>query len=903
MPEPLLRLSGLEPFVLTSDIPFVNVGERTNVTGSAKFRKLITNRDYATALDVARDQVENGAQIIDVNMDEGLIDSKQAMIDFLNLVAAEPDIARVPVMIDSSKWEVIEAGLKCVQGKPVVNSISLKEGEENFIHQASLCLAYGAAVVVMAFDEQGQADTFERKTEICARAYKVLTEKVGFPPEDIIFDPNVFAVATGIEEHDDYAVAFIEATRRIKQAMPLVHVSGGVSNISFSFRGNNPVREAMHSAFLYHAIRAGMDMGIVNAGQITVYDDIPEELREHVEDVLLNRRSDATERLLAIADKYKGSGEAQKKEDPKWREAPVEERIRHALVHGITDHIVEDAEEARQRAERPLHVIEGPLMDGMNVVGDLFGQGKMFLPQVVKSARVMKTAVAHLIPYMEAEQEASGVKQAKGKVLMATVKGDVHDIGKNIVGVVLQCNNYDVVDLGVMVPAETILERAKEEKADVIGLSGLITPSLDRMVDVAAEMTRQGFDIPLLIGGATTSKKHTAIKIEPEYAHGVIHVDDASKAVGVVSTLLSKERRQAYLDEVTAEYAGIRDGRAQEKEGTGVTLEEARANAFDGGWERYRPPEPAFVGEKSFDAYDLAELVDYIDWTPFFHAWQMKGSYPKILDDPEKGETARELFDAAQAMLKRIVAEKWFRPRAVIGIWPANAVGDDLEIYADAERKTVRKTLHTLRQQSKKTGDRANYALADFVAPKQSGLPDWIGGFAVSAGEEADRIAKRYEEANDDYNAILVKSLADRLAEAFAERMHERVRREFWGYAADEDLGNDQLIAEKYQGIRPAPGYPACPDHLEKRLLFDLLKAPEAAGVTLTESCAMWPAAAVSGLYFSHPESRYFGVGRIGRDQVEDYAERIGMSVAETETWLAPSLAYTPERPRAEAAE
>ena len=882
---------------------FINVGERTNVTGSAKFKKLIMEGDYTSALDVARQQIENGAQIIDVNMDEGLLDSEAAMVTFLNLMAAEPDIARVPVMIDSSKWEVIEAGLKCVQGKAVVNSISLKEGEESFLEQANLLRRYGAAVVVMAFDEDGQADTADRKVEICKRSYDLLVEKAGFPPQDVIFDPNIFAVATGIEEHDDYAVAFIEATRRIKQAMPLVHVSGGVSNISFSFRGNNPVREAMHSAFLYHAIRAGMDMGIVNAGQITVYDDIPEELREHVEDVLLNRRSDATERLLAIADKYKGSGEAQKKEDPKWREAPVEERIRHALVHGITDHIVEDAEEARQRAERPLHVIEGPLMDGMNVVGDLFGQGKMFLPQVVKSARVMKTAVAHLIPYMEAEQEASGVKQAKGKVLMATVKGDVHDIGKNIVGVVLQCNNYDVVDLGVMVPAETILERAKEEKADVIGLSGLITPSLDRMVDVAAEMTRQGFDIPLLIGGATTSKKHTAIKIEPEYAHGVIHVDDASKAVGVVSTLLSKERRQAYLDEVTAEYAGIRDGRAQEKEGTGVTLEEARANAFDGGWERYRPPEPAFVGEKSFDAYDLAELVDYIDWTPFFHAWQMKGSYPKILDDPEKGETARELFDAAQAMLKRIVAEKWFRPRAVIGIWPANAVGDDLEIYADAERKTVRKTLHTLRQQSKKTGDRANYALADFVAPKQSGLPDWIGGFAVSAGEEADRIAKRYEEANDDYNAILVKSLADRLAEAFAERMHERVRREFWGYAADEDLGNDQLIAEKYQGIRPAPGYPACPDHLEKRLLFDLLKAPEAAGVTLTESCAMWPAAAVSGLYFSHPESRYFGVGRIGRDQVEDYAERIGMSVAETETWLAPSLAYTPERPRAEAAE
>jgi len=882
---------------------FINVGERTNVTGSARFKTLIMEGDYTTALEVARQQIENGAQIIDVNMDEGLLDSEEAMVTFLNLMAAEPDIARVPVMIDSSKWEVIEAGLKCVQGKAVVNSISLKEGEASFLEQARLLRRYGAAVVVMAFDEDGQADTADRKVEICKRSYDLLVDKAGFSPTDIIFDPNIFAVATGIEEHDDYAVAFIEATRAIKQAMPLVHVSGGVSNISFSFRGNNPVREAMHSAFLYHAIQAGMDMGIVNAGQITVYDDIPDELREHVEDVLLNRRSDATERLLAIADKYKGSGEAQKKEDPKWREAPVEERIRHALVHGITDHIVADAEEARQKAERPLHVIEGPLMDGMNVVGDLFGQGKMFLPQVVKSARVMKTAVAHLIPYMEAEQEASGVKQAKGKVLMATVKGDVHDIGKNIVGVVLQCNNYDVVDLGVMVPAETILERAKEEKADVIGLSGLITPSLDRMVDVAAEMTRQGLDAPLLIGGATTSKKHTAIKIEPEYAHGVIHVDDASKAVGVVSTLLSKERRQAHLDAVTAEYAAIREGRAQEKEGTGVTLEEARANAFDGGWESYRPPEPAFVGEKVFDAYDLQELVDYIDWTPFFHAWQMKGSYPKILNDPEKGETARELFDAAQAMLKRIVEETWFRPRAVVGIWPANAVGDDLEVYEDAERKRVRTVMHTLRQQSKKTGERANFALADFVAPKDSGVADWIGGFVVQAGEEADEIAKTYEQANDDYNAILVKSLADRLAEAFAERMHERVRREFWGYAADEDLPNDQLIAETYRGIRPAPGYPACPDHLEKRLLFDLLDAPEAAGVTLTESCAMWPAAAVSGLYFSHPESRYFGVGRIGRDQIEDYAARIGMSVSETETWLGPSLAYTPERPRAQAAE
>ncbi|MBP5856491.1 methionine synthase [Marivibrio halodurans] len=877
---------------------FINVGERTNVTGSARFKKLIMGGDYPTALEVARQQIENGAQIIDVNMDEGLLDSKEAMVTFLNLVAAEPDISRVPVMIDSSKWEVIEAGLKCVQGKAVVNSISLKEGEESFLEQADLLRRYGAAVVVMAFDEEGQADTADRKFEICKRSYDLLVEKAGFPPTDIIFDPNIFAVATGIEEHDNYAVDFIEATRRIKQAMPLVHISGGVSNISFSFRGNNPVREAMHSAFLYHAIKAGMDMGIVNAGQITVYDDIPEELREHVEDVLLNRRSDSTERLLAIADKYKGDGEAQKKEDPKWREAEVNERIRHALVHGITDYIVDDTEEARQKAERPLHVIEGPLMDGMNVVGDLFGEGKMFLPQVVKSARVMKTAVAHLIPFMEAEQEASGVKQAKGKILMATVKGDVHDIGKNIVGVVLQCNNYDVVDLGVMVPTEKILETAREEKVDVIGLSGLITPSLDRMVDVAAELTREGFDIPLLIGGATTSKKHTAIKIEPEYAHGVIHVDDASKAVGVVSNLLSKERRGDYLKGIAEDYARVREGRATEKEGTGVTIAQARENAFDGGWADYAPPEPAMLGEKIFASYDVGELVDYIDWTPFFHAWEMKGSYPKILDDPEKGAVARELNDAAQAMLNRIVDEKWFRPRAVLGLWPANAVGDDVEIYTDESREQVRARFHMLRQQSKKTGSRPNYALSDFIAPKDSGRADWMGGFVVSAGEEVDTIAKRYEEANDDYSAIMVKSLADRIAEAFAERMHERMRREFWGYAADEALANDALIAEKYRGIRPAPGYPACPDHTEKRILFDLLGAPKAAGVTLTESCAMWPAAAVSGFYFSHPESRYFGVGRIGRDQVEDYAARTGMSMAEVETWLSPSLAYTPERPK-----
>ncbi|WP_259782158.1 methionine synthase [Aestuariispira ectoiniformans] len=873
---------------------FINVGERTNVTGSAKFRKLITDGDYATALDIARQQIESGAQIIDVNMDEGLLDSEHAMAKFLNLIASEPDISRVPLMIDSSKWTVIEAGLKCVQGKSVVNSISLKEGEEPFIEQATLIRRYGAAVVVMAFDENGQAETAERKFDICKRSYDILVDRIGFKPTDIIFDPNIFAVATGIEEHNNYAVAFIEATRRIKEAMPLVHVSGGVSNISFSFRGNNPVREAMHSAFLYHAIRAGMDMGIVNAGQITVYDDIPEELRERVEDVLLNRRDDATERLLEIADKYKGSGEKQKKEDPRWREAPVEERIRHALIHGITEHIVEDTEEARQKAERPLHVIEGPLMDGMNVVGDLFGEGKMFLPQVVKSARVMKTAVGHLIPFMEEEKAANNDTSTKGKIVMATVKGDVHDIGKNIVGVVLQCNNYDVVDLGVMVPSETILETARKEKADIIGLSGLITPSLDRMCEVASDMKREGMDIPLLIGGATTSKKHTSIKIEPNYDHGVIHVDDASKAVGVVSRLLSKEHRGAYLQDVAAEHARIRDGRSQRPEGAAVTLEQARANAFDGKWEGYLPPEPRIKGVEVFARYDLQELVDYIDWTPFFHTWELRGSFPKIFDHPEMGEHAQDLFNHASDMLLRIVEEKWFQPRAVIGLWPANAVGDDIEVYTDESRTTVKTVLNGLRQQSAKSGNRPNSCLTDFIAPKDSGIPDWVGGFVVTAGAEVDRIAKEFEDKNDDYSAIMVKALADRFAEAFAERMHERVRQEFWAYAPQEELDNEALIREKYTGIRPAPGYPACPDHTEKRTLFKLLDAERNAGVELTESCAMWPASAVSGLYFSHPDSRYFGLGKIDRDQVADYAKRKGMTVAEVERWLAPNLAYTP---------
>jgi len=872
---------------------FINVGERTNVTGSARFRKLITAGDFPAAVEVARHQVETGAQILDVNMDEGLLDSERAMTTFLNLLAAEPDISRIPIMVDSSKWTVIEAGLKCIQGKAIVNSISLKEGEAPFLEQARAVRRFGAAVVVMAFDETGQADTADRKFEICQRSYELLTKKAGFDPWDIIFDPNIFAVATGIAEHNDYANAFIEATRRIRTELPHAHVSGGVSNISFSFRGNDPVREAMHSAFLYHAIRAGMDMGIVNPGQITVYDDIPEELRERVEDVLLNRRDDATERLLEIADKYRGKGEAQKKEDPKWREAPVEERLKHALVHGITDFVIEDTEEARQKAERPLHVIEGPLMDGMNVVGDLFGAGKMFLPQVVKSARVMKAAVGHLIPFMEAEKAASGDDSAKGKILMATVKGDVHDIGKNIVGVVLQCNNYEVIDLGVMVPTEDILDRAIEEKVDAIGLSGLITPSLDRMVEVAQEMTRRGITLPLLIGGATTSKKHTAIRIAPEYEPGVVHVDDASKAVGVVSRLLSETHRDDFLAETRAEQEKLSS--AADRGDRPVTpLAEARANAFDGGWDSYTPPEPAMTGIRVFDDYPIEELREVIDWTPFFLTWELRGTYPAILHDNVRGEAARDLFAAANAMLDRIEAEHWFTPRGVIGIWPANSIGDDIEIYADDARRKRRAVLHTLRQQGAKSKDRANHALADFIAPK--GIPDWIGGFAVTSGPEAHEIAARFKKDGNDYDAIMVSALADRLAEAFAERLHARVRREFWGYAPDEMLSNEELIREQYRGIRPAAGYPACPDHTEKRTIFDLLDAEAHTGIHLTESFAMWPGASVSGLYFSHPRASYFGVGRLGRDQVEDYARRKGVAPSEIERWLGSNLGYRPDQ-------
>ena len=875
---------------------FINIGERTNVTGSAKFKRLIMEGDYPAALEVARQQVENGAQIIDVNMDEGLLDSVQAMTTFLNLIASEPDISRVPVMVDSSKFEVIEAGLKCIQGRAVVNSISLKEGEEAFLEHARIVRRYGAAVVVMAFDEKGQAETARAKFEICKRSYDLLVTKAGFDPWDIIFDPNIFAVATGIEEHNDYANAFFEAIRLIKAEMPDVHVSGGLSNVSFSFRGNNPVREAMHSCFLYHAIPLGLDMAIVNAGQITVYDDIPDELRERVEDVLLNRRDDATERLLEIADKYRGSGEAQQKEDPKWRATPVAERLQHALVHGITDFVIDDTEECRLAMAKPLDVIEGPLMDGMNVVGDLFGAGKMFLPQVVKSARVMKKAVGHLLPYMEEEKKRSGDTSAKGKVLMATVKGDVHDIGKNIVGVVLQCNNYDVVDLGVMVPTEDIIAKAKEEKADIIGLSGLITPSLDRMVEVAAEMKRQGLDLPLLIGGATTSKKHTALKVAPEYDNGVIHVEDASKAVGVVSRLLSKTARGPYLTDIAGEQAKIRDAGSTQKARPTVPLADARRNRFDGGWQDYVPPAPKATGLQAFETIGVGEIVKFIDWTMFFRTWEMVGTFPSILDDPDRGEAARELYDNARAMLKRIEDEKWFSPKAVVGFWPANADGDDIVVWDDEARGKPLATLRMLRQQMERSNGRANYCLSDFVAPE--GVRDWIGGFAVTAGPEAHTIAEDFKRAGNDYDAIMVQALADRLAEALAEAMHLRVRRELWGYAPDEDRSNEGLIAEDYRGIRPAPGYPACPDHLGKGPLFDLLDATRHTGVALTESFAMWPAASVSGFYFAHPEARYFGIGRIGRDQVEDYAQRMDMPVEDIESWLSPSLAYVPEAAR-----
>ncbi len=882
---------------------FVNVGERTNVTGSAKFRKLIKAGDYASALDVARQQVDAGAQIIDVNMDEGLLDSKEAMTTFLNLIAAEPDIARVPVMIDSSKWEVIEAGLKCVQGKAVVNSISLKEGEAEFLKHARACKAYGAAVVVMAFDEDGQADTAKRKIEICERAYRTLVDQVGFDPNDIIFDPNIFAVATGIEEHNNYAVDFIEATRWIRQNLPGCHVSGGLSNVSFSFRGNEPVRRAMHSVFLYHAIKAGMDMGIVNAGQLDIYDAIDPELRELVEDVILNRRDDATERLLEAAERYKGTGEAAQKEDEAWRSAPVEERLKHALVKGIDAYVVEDTEEARQAAERPLHVIEGPLMAGMNVVGDLFGEGKMFLPQVVKSARVMKKAVAYLFPYMEEERERSGAeKEAAGKIIMATVKGDVHDIGKNIVGVVLQCNGYDVVDLGVMVPAEKILETARAEKADIIGLSGLITPSLDEMVHVASEMERQGFDLPLMIGGATTSPAHTAVKIEPAYTKApIIHATDASRAVGIVSRLLSKEERQPLWDEVSARYAKIRETRARTQGSRErVSLDAARANGFDADAGGYQPVAPQKAGLTTIDDVRLADLVDYIDWTPFFFSWELKGSYPAILDDPNRGEAARNLFKDAQAMLKTMVEEDWLKPRGVVGLWPARRDGDDVIVFADDSRSEEAGRFFGLRQQSKKEGDKPNYAINDFVSSTQD---DWIGGFAVTAGEGEQAMIDRFKADNDDYSEILFKSLSDRFAEAFAEYLHQRVRRSIWGYASDETLSNEELIKEAYAGIRPAPGYPAQPDHTEKDLLFKLLEAPERTGITLTESWAMSPASSVSGLYIAHPDSVYFAVGRVARDQVEDYANRKGWTLARAEKELAPVLGYEPDAEAAASAE
>ncbi|MFI9654593.1 methionine synthase [Guyparkeria sp. GHLCS8-2] len=890
-PEVACRLSGLEPFNITPDSLFVNIGERTNVTGSARFRRLIKEDDYDTALDVARQQVENGAQMIDVNMDEGLIDGVEAMQRFLNLVAAEPDISRVPIMIDSSKFEVIEAGLKCVQGKAVVNSISLKEGEESFLEQARTVQRYGAAAVVMGFDEDGQADSLERRKQIARRAYDLLIG-IGFPAEDIIFDPNIFAIATGIDEHNNYAVDFIDGTRWIKENLPHALISGGVSNVSFSFRGNEGVREAIHSVFLYHATQAGMDMGIVNAGQLTVVDEIPDELREAVEDIVLNRRSDATDRMLELADKYRGSG-GEKSSGPslEWREWPVEKRLEHSLVKGIDEYVIEDTEEARQRAELPLHVIEGPLMDGMNVVGDLFGAGKMFLPQVVKSARVMKKAVAHLLPYME---EESCQAQSAGKIVMATVKGDVHDIGKNIVGVVLQCNGFEIVDLGVMVPTQKILDTAREENADLIGLSGLITPSLEEMTNVAAEMQRQGFDIPLMIGGATTSKLHTALKIKPSYDQPVIHVLDASRAVGVASKLLGKNK-QAFVDEVEAEYAKVVERRkANQKEAKRSSIQQARDNRQRVDFEHYTPVAPQQPGVHIIEDYPLEKIVERIDWTPFFQSWQLFGKFPAIFDDEKVGTEAKKLYEDGRAMLKQIVEEKWLTANAVYGFWPAASVDDDIRVFTDESRQGVQTTLHHIRQQMPRSGGKPNQCLADFVAPTGSKVKDWIGGFAVTTGHGIEPHVKRFEEANDDYHAILLQSLADRLAEAFAETLHERVRKEYWGYAADETLSNDELIAEKYQGIRPAPGYPACPDHTEKGLLWELL-APERIGMELTDSYAMHPGAAVSGWYLAHPEARYFGVGRIGPDQVDDYAHRKGWSRAEAEKWLAPILGYEPD--------
>ena len=880
---------------------FVNVGERTNVTGSARFRKLITAGDYAAALDVARDQVANGAQVLDVNMDEGLLDSEAAMVTFLNLIAAEPDIARVPIMIDSSKWSVIEAGLKCVQGKSIVNSISMKEGEDAFRERAEMVRRYGAAVVVMAFDDKGQADTFKRKTEISARAYRILTEEIGFPPEDIIFDPNIFAVATGIEEHNNYGVDFIEAVKWIKQNLPHAHVSGGVSNLSFSFRGNETVRGAMHAVFLYHAIAAGMDMGIVNAGALPVYDEIEPELRELCEDVVLNRRADATERLLEAAERYRSDGGEKMVAEIAWRSLPVDKRLEHALVHGITQYIIDDTEEARLAAAQPLDVIEGPLMAGMNVVGDLFGAGKMFLPQVVKSARVMKQSVAHLLPFMEEDKRRHGVEDRPvARILLATVKGDVHDIGKNIVGVVLSCNNYEVIDLGVMVPAAKILATAKEKKVDIIGLSGLITPSLDEMCNVAAELEREGFDVPLLIGGATTSRVHTAVKILPNYNRGAtVHVLDASRAVGVASNLLGAGRA-AYVEEMRGEYRKVAEAHARgQEEKRRITLAQARADRFAIDWTGFSPARPSFLGTRAFADYPVAELVPYIDWTPFFATWEMKGTFPHILTDPKVGEAARSLYEDAQAMLKQMVAENWLTANGVIGFWPANAEGDDIVVYDGEGRAKERARLFTLRQQIARSGNskRSHVALADFVAPRETGLADYIGGFAVTAGIGEEAVAERFARANDDYSKILSQALADRLAEAFAERLHQRVRREFWAYAPGETLTPEDLIGEAYDGIRPAPGYPAQPDHTEKGTLFSLLDAEAATGIKLTESYAMWPGSSVSGLYFAHPKSHYFGVGRIERDQVADYAERKGWTLTEAERWLAPILNYEPARP------
>jgi len=894
--EPAMRLSGLEPCNIAADSLFVNIGERTNVTGSARFKRLIMEEDYDTALEVARDQVDGGAQIIDINMDEGMLDATAAMESYMKLVASEPDIARVPVMVDSSKWDPMIAGVKCFQGKSVVNSISLKEGEAPFLAQAAELRRHGAAVVVMAFDEQGQADTYERRIEICERAYRLLIERLDFPPEDIIFDPNIFPVATGIAEHDRYAVDFIAATRWIKTHLPHAKVSGGLSNLSFSFRGNNAVREAMHSVFLYHAIREGLDMAIVNAGQLEVYDDIDPELREHVEDVVLARREDATERLLDLAERYKGQGGRKKEEDLAWREQPVAKRLEHALVKGIADYTDDDVEEARQQFNRPIEVIEGPLMDGMNVVGDLFGEGKMFLPQVVKSARVMKKAVAYLLPYIEEEKAASGNTddEPAGRILMATVKGDVHDIGKNIVGVVLQCNNFEVTDLGVMVPTEQILDAAIEKNADVIGLSGLITPSLDEMVNVAKEMQRRGMTKPLLIGGATTSRVHTAVKIAPRYDGDIIYVKDASRAVGVASNLVSDTRYEDFAAGIRTEYERVREQHAsRQKRQKWIDIETARANRTRITWQGYEPIRPRCPGIHEVSP-SLDELVEYIDWTPFFHAWELAGSYPKILDDEIVGEEARKLLADARDMLEQLVTEQWLTPRGVYGLFPANAVGDDTEIYTGEDRRETLMTLCHLRQQNEKPDGRPNQSLADFVAPRQTGAKDWIGAFAVTTGIGIDEPVARFEADHDDYNAIMVKALADRLAEAFAEMLHQRVRRAYWGYQPDEALDNAALIEEQYNGIRPAPGYPACPDHTEKDRLWALLGVEERIGLKLTESRAMYPTAAVSGWYFGHPDSRYFGLGRIYRDQVEDYAARKGMPIREVERWLAPNLGYEP---------